>query len=183
MVDEAPPLDSLDELTPLVYDELRRIARRYLRRGSPAASVQTTDLVHEAYLRLQKQDYVRWQNRAHVMGVAAKMMRRILVDRARRRSADKRGAGAIVLSLEQAPDMPAPGGGVDVLSLDRALERLTHMDARQGRIVELRVFGGQSVDEVSDIIGVSPATVKREWRSARAWLLRELIQFRQHPST
>jgi RNA polymerase sigma-70 factor, ECF subfamily len=177
--DEAPqapgdPSD-LDELTPLVYAELRRLARTYLARsrGREALTLQTTELVHEAYLRLQQQDYVRWQNRGHVIGIAARMMRRILVDFARRRHAQRRGGFQVRVPLDEAPE-PAVVAESDVVRLDELLNELALLDPRQARLAELRLFAGQGIEAVAQLLGVSPATVKREWRLVKAWLLREL---------
>jgi RNA polymerase sigma factor (TIGR02999 family) len=164
---------ALAELMPLVYDELRQIAARYLRREHPGHTLQTTALVHEAYLRLIDQKHVNWQNRAHFFGIAAQMMRRILVDHARGQRTDKRGGGATKLSLDEAIGL-AEEREVDLVALDDALTNLAAMDAQQSRIVELRFFGGLTVEEVAEVIGVSPATVKREWSMAKAWLYREL---------
>jgi RNA polymerase sigma factor (TIGR02999 family) len=145
------------------------------RLGPFLITLQTTDLVHEAYLRLQKQGYVRWQNRGHVIGVAARMMRRILVDRARRRRADKRGGMQLRVPLDAATEVQGPPE-VDVTKLDEALTMLAGFDPRQARVAELRIFGDTSVEIVAEHLSVSPATVKREWRMARAWLMRELVR-------
>lgn len=160
------------ELMPLVYDELRRLARRYVRQER-AQSVQATDLVHEAYLRLARDRPQRWQNRAHFLAFAAIGMRRVLVERARARGARKRGGDRIRVTLS---DLPAagPGPAVDLLALDGALTALAALDPRQARIVELRFYGGMTVEETAEATGVSPATVKRDWTLARAWLQREL---------
>lgn len=164
---------ALDQLTPLVYAELRRLAGRYLRRERPDHTLQSTALVHEAYMRLIDQRSVHWQNRAHFFGVAAQLIRRILVDHARAHHAAKRGAHAPKLSLDEA--LAVPGGrDLDLLSLDDALEGLAKLDPQQSRIVELRFFAGLSIEETAEVVGVSPATVKREWSSAKAWLYREL---------
>jgi RNA polymerase sigma-70 factor, ECF subfamily len=167
---------ALDALMPAVYAELRRQAERAMRRESAGHTLQATALVHEAYLRLVDQERVEWRNRAQFFGVAAQCMRRILVDHARGRDAAKRGGGAQPLTLGHADAASAPGAaeGVDVLALHEALERLAAMDPDQGRLVELRYFGGLSIKEVAAALGVSPATVKREWAVARAWLRREL---------
>ena len=169
---------ALDELMPIVWGELRRIARRRLARERAGHTLQTTALVNEAYLRLVDQDRVRWQNRAHFFGVAARMMRRILVDHARARAASKRGSGVVAVPLEQARP-PAPVSGVDVLGLDAALLRLSALDPRQGQVVELRFFGGLTVEEVAEVLGIAPITVKRDWRMARAWLFAELAGGKQ----
>src|SRR6266852_4169414 len=162
-----------DELIPLVYAELRRIARRYLWQERPDHTLQSGALVHEAYLRLIHDESPQWQNRAHFFGVAAQLMRHILVDHARKRIAAKRGAGAPVLALD--PELaPAQKPGIDLVALDDALSKLTALDSQQGRLIELRFFGGLSIEETAVVLGVSPATVKREWVTARAWLRREL---------
>jgi RNA polymerase sigma factor (TIGR02999 family) len=162
-----------EALIPLVYDELRRLARRYLRRERPDHTLQSAALVNEAYLRLIRQDQPQWQNRAHFFGVAAQLMRHILVDHARNRAAAKRGAGAPRLTLD--PDVALPQArDVDLVALDDALNQLAALDPRQSRLVELRFFGGLSIEETSVVLGVSPATVKREWATARAWLQREM---------
>ena len=164
---------ALDRLIPLVYDELRRVAGRRLRDESPGHSLQATALVHEVYLRLVDIDRMTVTSRAHFFGVAATLMRQILVDHARRRRADKRGGAATMLSLEEvSPAAPAPG--VDVLALDEALDVLSAIDSRQCRVVELRFFAGLNIDETAEALGVSPATVEREWVLAKAWLYRRL---------
>ncbi len=162
-----------EALIPLVYDELRRLARRYLRRERPDHTLQSAALVNEAYLRLIRQDQPQWQNRAHFFGVAAQLMRHILVDHARNRAAAKRGAGAPRLTLD--PDVALPQArDVDLVALDDALNQLAALDPQQSRLVELRFFGGLSIEETSVVLSVSPATVKREWATARAWLQREM---------
>ena len=163
---------AVTELMPLVYDELRRLARRYVRQER-AASVQATDLVHEAYLRLARDRPRRWQGRTHFLAVAAIGMRRVLVERARARGARKRGGDRVQVTLDDAL-VAAPGTTVDLLAIDRALSALAALDARQARIVELRFFAGMTVEEAAEATGVSPATVKRDWTLARAWLQREL---------
>ena len=165
---------ALDELLPLVYDELRRQARRFMRAQPEGHTLQTTALVHEAYLRLIGQSSVEWQGRAHFFGVAAKAMRSILVDHARARSAAKRGGSAGAITLDDAGGIAGPQASVDVLALDEALGRLAELDSRKSRLVELRYFGGLGIDEAAAVLGISPATVKREWTTARAWLRREL---------
>jgi RNA polymerase sigma factor (TIGR02999 family) len=166
---------ALDRLVPIVYDELRRQAQRYLRRENPGHTLQTTALVHEAYLRLVDQREARWQNRAQFFGVAAQAMRRILVDHARRHQAAKRGGSAIQVPYEE-DAMAAVASDVDLVSLDDALTRLAALDAQQARVVELRYFTGLGIEETAEALGISPATVKREWAMARAWLKRELGQ-------
>ncbi|HZO57676.1 MAG TPA: sigma-70 family RNA polymerase sigma factor [Bryobacteraceae bacterium] len=165
--------NALDQLTPVVYDELRRLAASYMRRERQDHTLQSTALVNEAYLKLVDQKNVVWQNRAHFFGIAAQMIRRILVDHARAHKAEKRGGGAGVLSLDEAIGVPERRD-VEILSLNDALTRLTELDPQQGRIVELRFFTGLSIEETAEVVGVSPATVKREWASARAWLFREI---------
>lgn len=157
-----------------VYAELRRVAGRYVRREQ-AVSVQATELVHEAYLRLAHDTPARWQNRAHFVAMAAIAMRRLLVDRARRRHAAKRGGRQFQVTLDERLVAGSPGAApTDVLAIDAALDRLAELSPAQARVVELRYFGGLSIEEVADAIGVSPATVKRHWTVARAWLRREL---------
>ena len=162
-----------DELLPLVYAELRRIAARQLGRERIGHTLQPTALVHEAYLRLVDQRRVDWQSRAHFFGVAAQIMRRILVDHARRHGAGKRGDGAQRISLDEAPDVPA-SADLPIVTLDEALLRLETVDADLARLVELRAFGGLTIAEAAHVLDVSPSTAKREWRTARAWLNREL---------
>ena len=164
---------ALDELIPLVYREIHRLVRSTLRREGSGRKLQTTEVVNEAYLQLVRQRHVRWQSRAHFFGIAAQLMRRILAEQARRRAAAKRGADVEPISLEVAP-MLADGDAVDFADLDEALQSLTVLDSRQGQLVELRFFGGLSIEETSEVMKLSPATIKREWSSARAWLRREL---------
>ena len=164
---------ALEELMPLVYGELRRLAKAYLRRERSDHTLQSTALVNEAFLRLVNQRNVQWKNRAHFFGIAAQLIRRILVDHARAHQADKRGAGAFKLSLDEAIGV-AEKQDLDLVALDDALKRLTELDPQQGRIVELRFFAGLSIEETGEVLGVSPATVKREWSTARAWLYRDL---------
>ena len=162
---------ALQALLPLVYDELKRLARNYLRNERPGHTLQSTALVHEAYLRLVKSP-LRLQNRTHFFAVAARLMREILVDHARSRRAAKRDYRCKI-TLDRAVALPQKRD-VDLLALDDALDELSRLDPRQGRIVELRFFGGLSIGETSEILGISPATVKREWTTARAWLHREM---------
>jgi RNA polymerase sigma factor (TIGR02999 family) len=166
--------EALDRLMPLVYDELRRLADSYLRRERRDHTLQPTALVHEAFVRLVGQD-LHLQNRAHFFGVAAQVMRCILVDHARARLTAKRGGEAQRLSLEEAIDAPAPRE-VDLIALDDALTDLARFDPQQARIVELRYFGGLTIEEVAQVLDISPATVKREWHLARTWLHREIGQ-------
>ncbi|MBI1762242.1 MAG: sigma-70 family RNA polymerase sigma factor [Acidobacteria bacterium] len=164
---------ALAELMPLVYAELRQIAARQLRRERHEHTLQPTALVHEAWLRLVQTKRLTWQNRAHFLGVAAELMRRILVDHARRRSAGIRGGGETRLALDEALDVAQPRE-VALLALDDALTSLAALDPRQSRIVELKYFGGLEIDEIAEVLGISPATVKRDWQWARAWLHREI---------
>lgn len=165
--------ESLDELMPIVYDELRRQAARFLRREQAGHTLQTTALIHEAYVRLVDQRNVQWQNRAHFFGIAAQMMRRILVDHARSKKRVKRGGSEIRVSLNDAT-VPAKGADLDVVALDEALERLAQIDEQQSRVVELRFFSGLSVEETAEVMQISKSTVKRDWSMAKAWLHREL---------
>jgi RNA polymerase sigma-70 factor (ECF subfamily) len=166
--------EALDSLMPVVYAELRRQAARHLRRERAGHPLQTTDLVHEAYLRLVDQTNVRWQNRAHFFAISAQLMRRILVDHARRRHRAKRGGSGIALRLEEGLAVAAEKSDVDLLALDEALTRLAAMDARQGQIVELRCFSGLSIEETATVLGVSLTTVKDDLNLAKAWLRREI---------
>jgi RNA polymerase sigma factor (TIGR02999 family) len=161
-------------LIPFVYDELRQLARQYLQRERPDHTLQATGLVHEAYLRLVDQSTTTWQNRAHFFGVAAQVMRRILVDYARARRAKKRGGGWEKLAFDEAL-APSMERNVDLIALDDALKDLLALDPRQSQIVELRFFGGLSNEEIGEVLDVSPTTVKREWRMAKAWLRREIM--------
>ena len=164
---------ALSQLLPLVYAELRRVAARQLRNERSDHTLQPTALVHEAYLRLVDQRQVDWQNRAHFFGVAAQVMRRILVDHARRHGASKRGDGVRCVSIEEAKEAAAPNE-IPILALDHALDRLEKIDSELAKIVELRAFGGLTIEEAAHVLSVSPSTVKRDWRTARAWLHREL---------
>ena len=181
---------ALGELMPLVYGELRRLADRQLRGERQNHTLQRTALVHEAYLRLINQRNVSWQGRAQFIGLAAQLMRRILIDHARARRRAKRGGGVAPVSLDQTGVILGSGDEegprsealelaedptVDLAAIDSALARLEALDPKQGRIVELRFFGGLSIEETAEVVGVSPATVKREWALARAWLRRELV--------
>jgi len=165
-----------ERLLHLIYTELHRQAERAMRREASALTLQATALVNEAYLRLIDQKRVAWQNRAHFFGVAAQLMRRILVDHARSRLAEKRGGGQRALSLADVDEHPASqdDNGVDILALHEALERLAALDPPQARIVELRYFSGLSIEETAESLGMSSSTVKREWKIARAWLRREI---------
>ncbi|NBC15797.1 MAG: sigma-70 family RNA polymerase sigma factor [Bacteroidetes bacterium] len=172
--------EALDDLMPLVYDELRRLARRHLRGERSGHTLNATALVHEAYFNLVDQERVVWQNRAHFFGIASQAMRRILLMHARRRNAQKRGGGQPDLPLDDVI-VVAEAHVQDLLALDAALERLAAMDARMARVVECRYFGGLTIAETAAVLDVSPATVKRDWRTARAWLHRELSETRPPP--
>jgi RNA polymerase sigma factor (TIGR02999 family) len=163
----------MDRLMPIVYDELRRLAAGYLKGERPGHTLQPTALVHEAYLRLVRQDRVAWQNRAHFFGIAARMMRRVLVDHARRRQAEKRDSGGFRLTIQVGEALEVPRDP-ELLELDQALGRLERLDADQARVVELRFFGGLTVEETAIVLGISTATVKREWRTAKAFLRTEI---------
>ena len=165
--------ESLDKLMPAIYDELRRQAAHYLRQERPGHTLQTTALIHEAYVRLVDQRNVQWQNRAHFFGIAAQMMRRILVDHARTKKRAKRGGSDIKVSLNDAA-IAVKGQDLDVVAVDEALSRLAKIDEQQSRVVELRFFSGLTVEETAEVMGISPATVKRDWSMAKAWLHREL---------
>lgn len=165
--------DALDELLPLVYEELRAVANRYARRQRRDLTLQTTALVHEAYMRLIDQREVQWRDRAHFFAVAATAIRRILIDHFRGRLAAKRGGGRQRVTIEDAT-VASPGPRLDLLALDEALQRFAKMDPRKARTVELRFFGGLSIEETAEVLAVSHATVERDWNLARAWLYREL---------
>jgi RNA polymerase sigma factor (TIGR02999 family) len=170
---------ALDRLMPLVYEELHSAAQRYMRRENSANTLQATALIHEVYLRLVDVAGISWQNRSHFFAVCAKMMRRILVDLARSRSAKKRGAGSPEEPFDEAfflPDTPS----YDLLALDEALNRLNEIDNRKSQVVELRFFGGMSVEESAEVLKVSAETVKRDWRLAKVWLMRELTPGQRH---
>jgi RNA polymerase sigma factor (TIGR02999 family) len=164
---------ALDRLLPVVYAELRRMAARQLRGERVGHTLQPTALVHELYLRIVDQRQVDWHNRAHFFGVAANVMRRILVDHARRRKAGKRGDGAPCLSIDDAREIPA-SSEMPILALDHALARLEKIDPELAKVVELRAFGGLTIEEAAQVLEVSPSTAKRDWRTAKAWLIREL---------
>lgn len=164
---------ALDRLLPLVYGELKAMAGAQLRRERPDHTLTPTALVHEAFLRLVDQRSATWESQAHFLGVAATAMRRILVDHARRRVAKKRGRQHQV-TLDTEAEIGGPGQSEDVIGVDEALERLAIVDARQARLIELRYFAGLSIEETAAVLGISPATVKRDWALARAWLHREL---------
>ena len=164
---------ALDKLVPLVYSELRRLARRQMRRERPDHSLQTTALINEAYLRLVDLKTIQWQNRAHFFALCARMMRRILVDFARSRGYRKRGGGARPVSLDQAPAVSAQPPK-DIVAVDNALNALAQVDARKAEVVELRFFGGLTAQETAEVLKVSEETVLRDWKLAKVWLLREL---------
>jgi RNA polymerase sigma factor (TIGR02999 family) len=164
---------ALDKLMPLVYDELHRLAARYMRRERPDHTLQPTALIHEAYLRLADQRNLQWQNRAQFFAIAAQLMRRIVMKHAHRRHAAKRGGAARKLSIDEAIDLSRERAA-DLIALDDALTSLATIDPQEGRIVELRFFGGLTVEETAEVLGVSSATVKREWRTAKAWLRKEV---------
>jgi RNA polymerase sigma factor (TIGR02999 family) len=166
---------ALEQLTPLVHAELHHLARRYLLKELPGHTLQATALVNEAYMRLIDWQNVEWQNRAHFFGVSAQLMRHILVDYARSRRSHKRGGGAVEVSLDQAAVISSERAA-DFVALDDALNALAQFDERKSRIVELRFFGGLSIDETAEVMKISPTTVKREWSLAQAWLYRELKQ-------
>jgi len=157
------------KLIPLVYDELRKLAGSYMRRERENHTLQATALVHEAYLKLVRQDVPDWQSRAHFFGIAAQLMRQLLVDHARGHSRKKRGGGQEMVVFDDALAF-TPEKSLEVMKIDESLQRLTKLDPRQGKIVELRFFGGLTVEEAADVLGISPKTVKREWSVAKAWL-------------
>lgn len=164
----------VDRILPYIYDELRRLAGSYLRKERADHTLQPTALVHEAYMKLIDQRQVKWQNRAHFFGIAAQVMRRILMDHARKHLANKRGGDAEVLPLEDEVLVVSHDRSAELLALDEALERLAAMDEAKARIVELRYFGGLSIEETAEVMGVSVPTVNRHWRMAKAWLFSEL---------
>jgi len=167
--------NAAERLMPLVYDELRRLARSYLQRERADHTLQATGLVHEAYLRLVDQSNMPWQNRAQLFSVAAQMMRRILVDHARAHQAAKRGGVREKLEFDEAL-APSDERSVDLIALDDALQDLATFDVRKSRIVELRFFGGLSIEEIGEVLAISPRTIRREWRVAKAWLRREIMK-------
>ena len=176
LVDRATRGDkpALEALLPMVYAELRRLAAHYLKGERPGQTLQPTALVHEAYLKLLKDRPERWQNRAHFCAIAAHAMRQILIERARARDALKRGGGQPRVTFDEGLPVTQPERAVDIIALDTALDRLAALDASQARIVELRYFGGLSIEETAEAMNISPATVKRHWAVARAWLAKEL---------
>jgi len=162
------------DLIPLVYDELRRLARYYRRKGNAGNTIQTTALVHEAYMRLVRIDEVSWHDRTHFFAVAAQLMRRILVDMARARAASKRGGGDGVFRDIALDEIAAPDSSADIVALHDALSELAQLDPRRAQVVELRVFGGLTHEEAGDVLGISPQSAMRDWRLAKAWIVREL---------
>ena len=164
----------LDKLMPVVYDELRRQASRFLSKERSGHTLQTTALIHEAYIKLMGQDQVEWKNRSHFFAIASQAMRRILVDHARTRHREKRGGAGEDLPIDDALQIPSREKSVDLVALDEALTRLAKFDARQARVVELRYFSGLSIDETAEVIGVSNVTVRRDWNMAKAWLHQEI---------
>ena len=166
---------ALDQLVPLVYDELRRLAHHYMRQEREGHTLQTTALVNEAYVRLIDQNSVHWQGRAHFFAIAAQMMRRILVDYARSRRYAKRGGEARQVSFDESA-IVSPEKGAELVAVDEALTDLAERDARKSKIVELRFFGGLNIEETAEVMGISPTTVQREWRSAKAWLYQAIRQ-------
>ena len=167
--------DALEGLMPLVYDELRKQAGRFLRKERPGHTLQTTALIHETYLKLVDQREANWASRTHFFAISARLMRRILIDHARHQTRQKRGGVAVAVELDQAMSVPAdPVDAVDALDLDRALTKLEALDPDQARIIELRFFGGLTIEETAAALSVSPATIKREWTLAKGWLFREL---------
>ena len=166
---------ALDKVMPVVYQELRRLAHHYMRNERAGHTLQTTALVNEAYMRLADYKKMRWESRAHFFAVAAQVMRRILVENARRRNFAKRGGGAQQVELDEAAVVSA-GRSAEVIAVDEALTELESWDARKGRIVELRFFGGLSIEETAEVLKISPTTVQREWRSAKAWLYRAISE-------
>jgi RNA polymerase sigma factor (TIGR02999 family) len=167
--------EALDRLLPIVQDELRQLAASYMRRERRDHTLQVTGLVNEAYLRLVEQKNVSWQDRHHFFGIAAQCMRRVLVDYARQRRAGKRGGGQLFVALDQSIDV-AEERGIDVVALDDALDALRELDDRQAKVVELRFFGGLTIAETAHLLNISPATVKRDWETARIWLTCELAR-------
>jgi RNA polymerase sigma factor (TIGR02999 family) len=164
---------ALEQLMPLVHDELHLLAHQHMRREGPGHILQTSALINEAYLRLVDQPQIRWKNRAHLFGIAARLMRRIPVDDARKRNSAKRGGSLIQVPVDEVKTL-ALGQAANVAALDEALQRLETIDARQGQIVELRFFGGLSIEETANVLKVSPGTVMRDWTFARAWLRNEM---------
>lgn len=167
---------ALEQLMPLVYDELRRMAKRYMSRQPAGHTFQTTELIHETYLKIAKQDDHNWQNRAHFFGVAAKAMRHILVDYARSKQSQKRGGWQERITLSEGV-VSTKSDSKEIVALDDALKNLEKIDERRSRVVELKFFGGLTMDEIAEVLHISSETVKRDWKFARTWLLRELAGF------
>lgn len=167
---------SLEALVPIVYDELRRLAASYLRRERPGQTLQATALVHDVYLRLLQDANLSWQNRAHFFGIAARSMRQILIERARARRAEKRGGDQVRVTFDPGLLVANAGSEIDLEALDEALRKLEAQDAELARVVEVRFFGGLSIEEAAEALAMSPATVKRRWTIAKAWLARELAR-------
>jgi RNA polymerase sigma factor (TIGR02999 family) len=165
---------ALEELTPKVYVELRRMAARYMRKENAGNTLQTTALVHEVFLRLVEVESVSWQDRAHFFAISANMMRRILVDRARAKGMAKRGGAALHLNLEDVPEIASRSRDREIVAIDEALEELAQIDPRKAKVIELRFFGGLSVEETAEVLKISAQSVMRDWKMARAWLLVEL---------
>jgi RNA polymerase sigma factor (TIGR02999 family) len=168
--------EALGDLTSKVYLELRRIAARYMRKERTGGSLLATALVHEVFLRLVEVDNVSWQDRAHFFAVSANMMRRILVDRARAKNMDKRGKGALHVNFDDAPEIASDSKSREMVAIDEALDELAEIDPRKARVIELRFFGGLSVEETAEVLKISPQSVMRDWKMARAWLLAELVR-------
>ncbi len=173
--------EAVEHLFPLVYEELRRLAHRYMRRERPGHTLQTTAVVHEAYLRLIDQKHVQWQNRAHFFAIAARMMRRILITHAQSLAYAKRGGGALKVSLDEAAIL-SPVRARELIALDDALKSLAVIDVRRSQVVELRFFGGLSNEEIAEVLKISPNTVMRDWNVAKAWLYREMSKEQEDES-
>ena len=173
--------DAVEPLFPLVYEELRRLAHRYMRRERPGHTLQTTAVVHEAYLRLIDQNHVQWQNRAHFFAIAARMMRRILITHAQSHAYAKRGGGTLKVSLDEAAILSQTRAG-ELIALDDALKSLAVIDVRRSEVVELRFFGGLSNEEIAEVLKISPNTVMRDWNVAKAWLYREMSKEQEDES-
>jgi len=173
--------DALQALMPLFYDEMRRLAHRYIRRERPGHTLQSTALVHEAFVRLTGNDLPQWEDRAHFFGIASHLMRQILVEYARSRNAGKRGGAAVKLAIDGVEE-PSPKQDLDIVALDDALNYLARIDLQQSRVVELRFFSGLSIEDTARVLGISESTVKRDWNTARVWLYRELDRTAQHDS-
>jgi RNA polymerase sigma factor (TIGR02999 family) len=165
---------ALEELTPKVYVELRRMAAKYMRNERAGNTLQATALVHEVFLRLVEVDSVTWQDRAHFFAVSANMMRRILVDRARAKGMAKRGGGALQLNLDDMPEVASGSRDREIVAIDEALDTLAQIDPRKAKVIELRFFGGLSVEETAEVLKISPQSVMRDWKMARAWLMAEI---------